>query len=105
MNKQIGIPDALSSLCPEAEWTLSGSDLGGLTWMSEDIAQPTSAQIYMEIERLQDEHNRLEYQRLRAPEYPPMSEYLDGVVKGDQAQIDAYIAACQAVKAKYPKPE
>jgi hypothetical protein len=39
----------------------------------------------------------------RANEYPPMSDYLDGVVKGDQAQIDAYIAACQAVKAKYPK--
>lgn len=44
------------------------------------------------------------YQELRAAEYPPMADYLDGVVKGDQAQIDAYIAACQAVKAKYPKP-
>lgn len=31
--------------------------------------------------------------------------YLDGVVKGDQAQIDKYIADCLAVKAKYPKPE
>lgn len=40
----------------------------------------------------------------RAAEYPPITDYLDGVVKGDQAQIDAYIAACQAVKAKYPKP-
>lgn len=39
----------------------------------------------------------------RAAEYPPITDYLDGVVKGDQAQIDAYIAACQAVKAKYPK--
>ena len=28
---------------------------------------------------------------------------VDGVVKGDQAQIDKYIADCQAVKAKYPK--
>jgi len=45
------------------------------------------------------------YQRQRANEYPPITDYLDGVVKGDQAQIDAYIAACQAVKAKYPKPE
>lgn len=44
------------------------------------------------------------YQRKRAAEYPPMADYLDAVVKGDQAQIDAYIAACQAVKAKYPKP-
>ena len=41
----------------------------------------------------------------RRDEYPPYSDYLDGVVKGNQAQIDAYIAACQAVKTKYPKPE
>jgi hypothetical protein len=39
----------------------------------------------------------------RAAEYPPMSDYLDGVVKGDQAQMDKYIADCLAVKAKYPK--
>lgn len=45
------------------------------------------------------------YHEKRRMEYPPMSEYLDGVVKGDQAQIDAYVAACLAVKAKYPKPE
>jgi hypothetical protein len=27
------------------------------------------------------------------------------VVKGDQVQVQAYIDACLAVKAKYPKPE
>jgi len=43
------------------------------------------------------------YAEYRASEYPPITDYLDGVVKGDQAQIDAYIAACLAVKAKYPK--
>jgi hypothetical protein len=46
-----------------------------------------------------------DYQAQRRNEYPPIVDYIDGVVKGDQAQIDAYIAACQAVKAKYPKPE
>jgi hypothetical protein len=45
------------------------------------------------------------YAEKRAAEYPDFREYLDGIVKGDQAQIDAYIAACQATKAKYPKPE
>ena len=39
----------------------------------------------------------------RAAEYPPMTDYLDGVVKGNQSQIDKYIADCQAVKTKYPK--
>jgi hypothetical protein len=40
----------------------------------------------------------------RANEYPPMTDYLDGVVKQDQTQIDKYIADCLAIKAKYPKP-
>ena len=41
----------------------------------------------------------------RAKEYPPITDYLDGVVKGNQTQIDKYSADCLAVKAKYPKPE
>lgn len=45
------------------------------------------------------------YQQQRRSEYPPMADYLDGIVKNDQAQIQAYIDACLAVKAKYPKPE
>ena len=45
----------------------------------------------------------LTYAQKRVAEYPPMTDYLDGVVKGDQAQIAKYIADCQAVKAKYPK--
>jgi hypothetical protein len=47
--------------------------------------------------------NAYKYNRMK--EYPPVSDYLDGVVKGNQAQIDKYIADCLAVKAKYPKPE
>ena len=45
------------------------------------------------------------YKYKRASEYPPITDYLDGVVKNDQAQIQAYIDACQAVKTKYPKGE
>ena len=45
-----------------------------------------------------------EYKMQRAAEYPPITDYIDGVAKGDQAQIQAYIDACLAVKAKYPKP-
>lgn len=43
------------------------------------------------------------YVAKRVKEYPPITEYIDGIVKGDNAQIQAYINACQAVKAKYPK--
>ena len=43
------------------------------------------------------------YKYARAREYPPITDYIDGVVKGDQVQIDKYITDCLAVKAKYPK--
>lgn len=44
------------------------------------------------------------YAEKRAREYPPITDWLDGMVKGDQAQMQAYVDACLAVKAKYPKP-
>ena len=43
------------------------------------------------------------YKEDRKAEYPPATDYLDGIVKGDQAQIDKYIADCLAVKQRYPK--
>ena len=47
---------------------------------------------------------KTKYQRDRELVYPPVTDYLDGIVKGDTAQVDKYIADCQAVKTKYPKP-
>jgi hypothetical protein len=105
MNKTFGIPEAIMSLTPGAQWSLSGDDYAGLEWLDEEQTQPTEEQCIAEAARLQAAYDALEYQRLRAPEYPPITDYIDGVVKGDKAQVEAYIAACKAVKAKYPKPE
>jgi hypothetical protein len=103
MSRVFGIPEALMSLTPGAQWTLSGDDYAGLEWLDEEQTQPTKQECLAEVARLQAAYNALEYQRLRAPEYPPITDYLDAVVKNDQAQIDAYIAACKTVKEKYPK--
>ena len=43
------------------------------------------------------------YKAKRAAEYPNFTDYLDGIVKGDNAQVQAYIDACNAVKNKHPK--
>lgn len=101
----IDITNALQSLRPTAQWNLRGDSYDGLEWLDSTQTQPTEAEVLAEVARLESEWNATEYQRLRAAEYPPIANYLDGVVKGDQAQIDAYIADCLAVKAKYPKPE
>ena len=61
---------------------------------AEEIAQAQQLQAYV------DAHA---YIAKRASEYPPMTDYLDAIVKNDQVQIDKYIADCLAVKAKYPK--
>lgn len=47
----------------------------------------------------------LTYQELRASKYPPITDYLDAIVKGDTKQQQAYIDACNAVKAEFPKPK
>lgn len=59
-----------------------------------------------EISQIQAEEAQVQaknYIRKRELAYPNITDYLDGVVKGDQAQIQKYIDDCLAVKAKYPK--
>ena len=93
---------AIISLVPGAEVTVRGEEV---EWYNPSTPPVTESQIAAEVTRLQAVYDSNEYQRKRAAEYPSLLNYIDGVVKGDQAQIDAYIAACQAVKTKYPKPE
>jgi len=74
-----------------------------------ELINPIDGTPYTEIQRfgfftgLQEVFDT-QYQRDRKQEYPPIEDYIDGVVKGDQDQIDEYIQKCLAVKAKYPKP-
>ena len=73
----------------------------GIDWSTSPTF--TEEELNAEIARLQAEYDSQEYARNRATEYPPMEDYLDGIVKGDTAQVDKYIADCLAVKDKYPK--
>ena len=68
-----------------------------------DIPKPTMAQLdAFEVQATEVERLNL-IKANRANEYPDFKEYLDGIVKGDDAQIQKYINDCLAVKAKYPK--
>jgi hypothetical protein len=98
--------NTLVKLAEEAgvSWRLEGDDLyENITWGNEGT--PPTKEVFMaEVNALNAQWQATEYQRLRMVEYPDITDYIDGVVKGNQTQIDAYIAACQAVKDKYPKP-
>jgi hypothetical protein len=71
-----------------------------------DVAYDANGnEVSYDVEAVQTYIDNHAYIAKRAAEFPPITDYIDGVVKGNQAQIDDYIAACQAVKTKYPKPE
>ena len=75
-----------------AVYSSNPSDFG-FTW-SEFTSKHTEM---IEIYDAQD------YARKRKGAYPDIYDYMDGIVKNDQTQINKYIADSQAVKVRYPK--
>ena len=88
---------ALYSLRPKASWVLRGDDL---EWLDQIQTKPTEKEIAAEIERLKSEYDSKQYQRQRAAEYPSFSDQFDLLYHGG---YDAWKAAIEAVKKKYPK--
>jgi hypothetical protein len=93
----ITLIDAVQSLRPGAEWILRGDEL---EWLDQNQTQPTEAEITAEVARLQAEYEAKEYQRQRAAEYPSFADQFDLLYHGG---YDAWKAAIDAVKTKYPK--
>ena len=63
----------------------------------------TWTKVKAEMDRSDAEYDAQDYARKRKSEYPDIYDYMDGIVKNDQAQIDKYIADAQDVKSKYSK--
>jgi len=104
MSEQKFSYEALNRLRPNANWKCDDNDYANLVW-EDDSTIPTFEELWAETLTVIGEVDAQAYARSRAAEYPPVEDYLDAIVKGDEAQKQAYIDACLAVKAKYPKPE
>jgi hypothetical protein len=99
---------ALAELAAGEPWVYrseQSGDYDGIEWLGDPADKPSHSEIEAKAEVLRLEWESLDYARLRAAEYPDYREYLDGIVKNDFDQIQAYVEACLAVKAKYPKPQ
>ena len=99
----------MNALRPGAQWSCNADDYEQLIWREPAISEggqtkPTKEEWDAEWQRQEELEKLGEYRMQRMIEYPDFREYLDGIVKGDQEQIQAYIDACLAVKEKYPKP-
>ena len=119
MNYEPTVTDALASLVEGAACTSQNTgnieaDYAATNWLA-DTPMPSLAEVEAEIAKIKagnptDAQGRIKYayRRLRAPEYPPVTDLADAIFwqqQGDNSKMEAYIAACEAVKAKYPKPE
>jgi hypothetical protein len=95
------ISEAIQKINPNACCVVKNNDIDNIEWIN---TQPIDKELILsEVAKLQAEYESKQYQRNRQKEYPDFKEYLDGIVKGDDAQIQKYINDCLAVKAKYPK--
>lgn len=72
----------------------------------KEVTLPTRKQIEEEVSRLEAEWKSTEYQRQRKFEYPGLEVLADALYwqqQGDNTKMEAYLAAVDAVKNKYPK--
>ena len=100
----ISIVDGIMALNPDAEVSVKGLNIDTceIVWF-EGTAEISKADIKTKMNELQVEYDALDYARKRKEAYPDIYDYMDGIVKNDQTQIDKYIADSQAVKARYKK--
>lgn len=96
------IAKAIKAINNSAEFSVNAEDINQITWLNGTTPIDNET-ILNKKQELIAEYQANEYKRQRANEYPDFKEYLDGIVKGDDAQIQKYINDCLAVKAKYPK--
>ena len=84
--------------------TINISDGGTEAWDNDgNVVVLNESLITEEMTKIQAEYDAQEYARKRKAAYPDIYDYMDGIVKNDQTQINKYIADSQAVKVRYPK--
>ena len=92
--------EAIASLCPTAKYALAGDEI---TWLDEEITQPTESEITVEQARLQAIHDGNDYSRARRDKYNLLNQdemRFDDSVNGTTTWVDAILA----IKAAHPKP-
>jgi hypothetical protein len=97
----ISLMNAIRAINPSAECTVP-LDVDKIIWHN-DTSPIAKEDILAKQAELQADYDALDYARKRKAAYPDIYDYMDGIVKNDQTQIDKYIADSQAVKARYKK--
>ena len=96
--------DAIKSLKPNAEWSITGSDAyANITWYDEVQTKPTESELTTEVARLQTIYDAQDYARKRKVKYDALNQFeliSDDAINGTTTHKDAILA----IKAEFPKP-
>lgn len=96
---------AIKNIRPKAQFTLF--DDRTFQWDDKLQEPPLQTEIDAELKRMEDEWLATEYQRLRAPEYPAVTEQLDmlwhAMDTDPSLRIEPFYSAIKAVKDQFPK--
>ena len=91
--------DAIQSLRPNSEWTMTG---GVIDWLDSNTTCPTESEIQTELTRLQAEYDANQYQRDRV--YPSIQDQLDMQYWDKVNGTTTWQDAIAKVKTDTPKP-
>ena len=94
------IISAILALDPNAQVSVVGESLDGITWHDDNPNNITNEQIAAKQAELQAAYDAKQYQRDRQKEYPSIEDQLDDLYHNG---IDGWKTTIKAVKDKYPK--
>ena len=94
---------AILELRPQGGFSLNGK--GEVVFITEGLNEPTESEITTVMDRLKSEWTAQEYARNRAAAYDSVGNQLDMLMKDKRDGTTTHQAACEAVKAQFPKPE
>lgn len=87
-----------------AQWTLSGDNYSGLTWLSEDIAQPSLADLEAVWAEVQFEVAYEAVQKQRQAKYQAESDPIFFDFQRGEVTEQDWLDAVEAVKVALPYP-
>ena len=106
MKRRIYHYQATRQLAPFVEFGMWDDDPDTLVWYGEIANPPTADEIRARAAELEAADAAAVYKDRRAGEYPSLAQFADAYYwsqRGDDSLMDVWLAACDSVKARFPK--
>jgi len=93
----------LAAIRPGAQWTLSGDQYEGLTWL-DDSPKPTQAELDAAWPQVQYDREHAQVEAARRARYQAETDGMFFAAQRDGGDLTEWVAAVDAIKADLPYP-